>query len=135
VTAPTPYLHFPGSARDALAFYGRVFECDVQLHTFADFDRTDGPADAVAHGYLADGPVSLFASDTAGDEPALEVKGMMLSLLGAGDPATVQRWFSALAEGGRVADDLQLRPWGDHDGQVVDRFGVHWLLGYAGTGS
>jgi hypothetical protein len=32
MTAPTPYLHFPGTARDALTFYGDVFGCAVQLH-------------------------------------------------------------------------------------------------------
>jgi PhnB protein len=52
MTAPTPCLHFPGTAREALAFYGDVFGCSVQLHTFAEFNRTDGPADAIAHGYL-----------------------------------------------------------------------------------
>jgi PhnB protein len=54
VTAPTPYLHFAGNARDALTFYGDVFDCGVQLHTFEEFNRTDGPADAIAHGYLID---------------------------------------------------------------------------------
>jgi PhnB protein len=27
-------------------------------------------------------------------------------------------------------DDLQTRPWGASDGQVVDRFGLHWLIGF-----
>ena len=36
----------------------------------------------------------------------------------------------ALAEGGEVIDALQERPWGAHDGQVTDRFGVPWLIGY-----
>ena len=36
---PTPYLHFPGTARYALTFYGEVFGCGVQLHTFAEFNR------------------------------------------------------------------------------------------------
>ena len=49
VTDPTPYLLLPGYARDALTFYGGVFGCAVQLHTFAEFGRTDGPADAIAH--------------------------------------------------------------------------------------
>src|SRR4051812_31084196 len=57
VTDPTPYLSFPGTAREALTFYGGVFGCAVQLHTFEEFNRTDGPPDAVAHGYLTDGPV------------------------------------------------------------------------------
>ena len=54
----------------------------------------------------------------------------MWSLLGAADPATLHAWFARLAEGGRVVDALQSRPWGACDGQVVDRFGLHWLIGY-----
>ena len=44
MTGPTPYLHFAGNAREALTFYGDVFGCSVQLHTFEEFSRTDGPA-------------------------------------------------------------------------------------------
>jgi len=29
---------------------------------------TDGPADAIAHGYLVKGPVALFAADVAGND-------------------------------------------------------------------
>lgn len=63
MTDPTPYLHLPGTARQALTFYGGVFGCNVQMRSFAEFGRTDGPADAI-------------------------------------------------------------------DGQVVDRHGVHWLVGF-----
>jgi PhnB protein len=129
-TPPAPYLHFPGTAREALAFYARVFGGSVQLHSFADFNRTDGPGEAVAHGYLTDGPVELFAADVAGDQPPLRCEGLMLSLLGTADAATLKDWFSRLSEGGRVVDDLQVRPWGGSDGQVVDRFGLHWLIGF-----
>jgi len=130
VTHPTPYIHFPGTARDALTFYGEVFGCAVQLHTFAEFNRTDGPADAIAHGYLYDGPVSLYAADGAGDELPFRCEGMMLSLLGTAHPPTLHTWFSSLSEGGRVVDDLQRRPWGASDGQVIDRYGLHWLIGF-----
>jgi PhnB protein len=130
VTAPTPYLLLPGTAREALAFYAEVFGGEARLHTFADFGRDDGPADAIAHGQLVDGPVQLFASDAAGDEPVLESRGMMLSLLGTADAATLRTWFERLSEGGKVVDDLQVRPWGASDGQVVDRHGVHWLIGF-----
>ena len=37
---------------------------------------------------------------------------------------------TSLGEGGRVVDDLQKRPWGASDGQVIDRFGLHWLIGF-----
>jgi uncharacterized glyoxalase superfamily protein PhnB len=26
--------------------------------------------------------------------------------------------------------DLQTRPWGASDGQVIDRYGLHWLIGF-----
>lgn len=130
VTAPAPYLHFPGTAREALTFYGEAFGCSVQLHTFAEFNRTDGPDDAIAHGYLAGGPVELFAADAAGDEPAFRCEGMMFSLLGTAPAAVLRTWFSRLADGGRVVDDLQMRPWGATDGQVLDRYGLHWLIGF-----
>ena len=130
MTAPTPYLDLPGTAREALAFYAGVFGATVVAHSFTEFGRTDGPADAVAHGYLVDGPVALFAADVAGDEPPLHTAGLMWSLLGVADPATLHGWFTGLAAGGRVVEDLQRRPWGASDGQVVDRFGVHWLIGF-----
>jgi PhnB protein len=135
MTGPTPYVHFAGTARQALTFYGDVFGCSVQLHTFEEFNRTDGPAQAIAHGYLVDGPVQLFAADVAGDEPSFRCEGMMLTLLGTASPAILTDWFSRLAEGGRVVDDLQRRPWGASDGQVVDRYGLHWLIGFEGGGS
>ena len=59
----------------------------------------------------------------------------MLSLLGTASPSVLQGWFKRLSEGGLVVDDLQERPWGASDGQVIDRFGLHWLIGYeADTG-
>ncbi len=130
MTGPAPYLHFPGTAREALTFYGEAFGCAVQLHTFAEFNRTDGPADAIAHGYLDRGPVALFGADVAGDVAPFRAEGMMLALLGTADPATLRSWFSSLSAGGRVVDDLQKRPWGAYDGQVIDRYGLHWLIGF-----
>ena len=130
MTGPTPYLHFAGNAREALTFYGDVFGCSVQLHTFEEFSRTDGPAQAIAHGYLTDGPVQLFAADVAGDEPSFRCEGMELSLLGTAAQAVLTKWFSGLSDGGRVVDDLQVRPWGAWDGQVIDRYGLRWLIGF-----
>jgi len=127
--APKPYLLLPGTAREALRFYAEVFGGTVQLHTFAEFERTDGPPDAIAHGIL-DGPVAMYASDAGDGEAALRTEGLMFSILGAAEPATLHAWFETLSDGGRVVDALQERAWGASDGQVVDRFGLHWLIGY-----
>ena len=124
-----PYLFFPGNAAEALTFYRDVFGGELQLLTYEQFGRTDGPGDAIAHGQLS-GLVDLFASDAAGDEDAVHIVGATFSLLGTADSETLQQWFAALADGGNITDPLQKRPWGDFDGQVTDRYGIRWLIGY-----
>jgi PhnB protein len=129
MTAPTPYLHFPGTASRALSFYHGVFGGELTLNTNADFGATEGDPGAIAHGIL-DGPVSLFAADTDATQEAFASSGLMFALLGTADAATLHQWFTALAEGGTVVDDLRERPWGASDGQVRDQFGLLWLVGY-----
>src|SRR5690554_4380283 len=104
--APKPYLVLPGTAREALTFYAETFGGTLELHTYAEFERTDGPPDAIAHGIL-DGRVALYASDAAEGESPLRTEGLMLSILGAADPTTLHAWFDALADGGHVIDPLE----------------------------
>jgi PhnB protein len=112
-----------------LTFYQRVFGGDLVLNTFGEFGREDGPADAIAHGILR-GPVSLYAADADGGEETFRSTGLMFSLLGTASSTELRAWFDALAEGGTIREELKVRPWGASDGQVVDRYGVHWLIGF-----
>lgn len=130
MTAPVVYVLFPGTAREALEFYADVFGGELKLSTYAEFHRTDGPGDAIAHGMLSGGPVSLFGADAAGDERPARVEGLFLSLLGTAEAEQLHRWFDRLAESGTVIDPLATKPWGASDGQVVDRYGLQWLIGY-----
>lgn len=127
-----PYLHFSGTAKDALDFYAGIFGGEVEANTFADFGREDGKPEFIAHGHLAKGPVELFAADAGEGEESLSTKGLMFSLLGTASPAELTTWFDKLSDGGDVKDAMALRDWGDHDGQVIDKFGVFWLVGYEG---
>lgn len=130
MTGPTPYLFLDGTAREALTFYQSIFGGDLALHTNADFGNPSHP-DAIAHGMLS-GPVTLFATDTGESDESLRVDGLLFALLGTAEPPVLEAWFDQLAQGGEIVDPLQLRPWGDHDGQVRDRYGVTWLIGYTG---
>lgn len=124
-----PYILLPGTAREALDFYHRVFGGELELHTYADFGRADGPADSIAHGILT-GPVWMYAADAGADDDAFSSTGLFFALLGAAGPAVLHEWFDALADGGRILDPLRERDWGASDGQVRDRYGVTWLIGY-----
>jgi PhnB protein len=129
MTAPQIYVSFPGTAREALGFYAEVFGGELSLHTNADFGRTDGEPDAIAHGELR-GAVALAGSDTPPGGKSVRLEGVMLSLLGTADADVLHEWFNKLSSGGRVVDPLAAKPWGASDGQVIDRFGLHWLVGY-----
>ena len=129
MTAPQIYVTFPGTAREALGFYAEVFSGELSLHTFEDFGRSDGPPHAIAHGVL-DGVVALAGSDAAAGEKSVRLEGVMLSLLGTAEPEVLHEWFERLAVGGQVVDHLAPKPWGASDGQVIDRHGLHWLIGY-----
>jgi PhnB protein len=123
------YVTFPGTAREALGFYADVFGGELALFTYEEFSRTDGPPDAIAHGVL-NGAVAMAGSDAAPGEKSVRFEGLRLSLLGTAEPAVLHEWFDKLADGGRVVDPLALKPWGASDGQVIDRHGLHWLIGY-----
>lgn len=123
------YVSFPGTAREALGSYAEIFGGKLTLHTFEAFGREDGPPDAIAHGVL-DGAVSLAGSDASEGGNGVRVEGLMLSLLGTAEPTILHAWFAKLAVDGRVVDPLSAKPWGAVDGQVIDRHGLHWLIGY-----
>lgn len=97
--------------------------------TWTDEFRWAGPSSWGRHGEKAP-PVVLYASDAGEGQPSVRSEGIMFSLLGTAEPKVMRSWFARLAQEGRVVNDLQRRPWGAWDGQVVDRFGLHWLLGF-----
>jgi PhnB protein len=128
MTGLTPYLSFDGTARAPSSSTAGCSAASSSSRRSAIRARRRARR---PHRARHAGVVELFASDAA---PAsrLELRGILFSLLGTAEPATLEEWFAALAEGGDVLDPLALRPWGDHDGQVRDRFGVAWLIGYQG---
>ena len=129
MAGPQVYVYFPGTAREALNFYAGIFGGELALHTYQDFGRNDGSPDAIAHGTLS-GSIALAGSDAAEGQATVRPEGLMLSLLGAAEPAVLREWFDKLSEGGSVIDPLAPKPWGASDGQVIDRHGLHWLVGY-----
>lgn len=129
MAGPQLYICFPGTAREALNFYKDVFGGELSLHTYEDFGRSDGPPDAIAHGML-NGVIALAGSDAAEGQSTVRLEGIMLSLLGTAEPTVLHEWFDKLSVDGSVVDPLAPKPWGASDGQVIDRHGLHWLVGY-----
>ncbi|WP_425860942.1 VOC family protein [Arthrobacter sp. TWP1-1] len=129
MAAPMIYVSFPGTAREALGFYAEVFGGKLHLYTYAEFSPDGGPPEAIAHGELQ-GVVALAGSDAPEGGKSVRFEGLMLALLGTAKPDVLHEWFDKLAIDGVVVDPLAQKPWGATDGQVIDRHGLHWLIGY-----
>ena len=135
--APALYLHLPGTAAEALEFYQGVFGGETSTATYAEFGRTDGPGSAVAHGTLTGGLFTVSGGDAIGgpgDELPPLGSDVYSFLIGLEDVESAKSLFARIAEGGgKVAMPFELAPWGDHYGQVVDRFGVMFALVVGGS--
>ncbi|MCW2766982.1 MAG: hypothetical protein JWO11_2941 [Nocardioides sp.] len=128
----SPYLHFDGTAREAMTFYQSVLGGDLQLMTFGEMGMEGEHATRIMHGALTvrDGVVVMGADEPPGETL---VHGNDCTLALAGDDADELRtWFAGLSEGGEVHVPLSKQMWGDEFGQAADKYGVTWMVNIAG---
>ncbi len=136
MTTLNPYISFRGQAREAGEFYRSVFGGDLTVSTFADYQVPAGPdeADWIMHSQLTSSGLTLMISDvplsmayTPGDNISVSLSGS------AAEGDELRGYYDKLADGGTVTVPLEKAPWGDYFGQVVDRFGINWLVNIAGS--
>ena len=124
-----PYLTFDGNAREAMEFYHSVLGGDLKVNTFGEFGAPDPAlADKVMHAMLTtDKGYVLMASDTA---PGMDhTPGNTITVSLSGDPGEgLEEIWEKLADGGTVQMPFEKQMWGDLYGQLVDKFGVPWMV-------
>ena len=134
-TRLNPYLSFRGTAREAMTFYQSVLGGQLDVNAFADFGGMGAPDDEqqwLMHSQLTvSESVVLMGSDQPSSMPG-DVKNGTVSISGD-DEAGIRAWFDGLAEGGTIDLPLEKAPWGDHFGQLTDRFGISWLFNVGST--
>ncbi len=138
-TTITPYLSFPGTTREACAFYAQALGATIEaMMSYADMpappaDAQTGcaggsppPSDSIMHASLAlPGGARLFAGDVPPGMPFDGMKGVMIAVqYDKVDDAT--RAFEALSKGGQVTMPLAPAFWAETFGMLTDRFGVAW---------
>ena len=129
-----PYLTFDGRAREAMTRYQQIFGGDLRMSTFGEFGMQGEGADGIMHAQLeTPAGFTLMASDTAPGMPTERSAGGAFSISLSGDDEEALRgYWDALAEGGRVAMQLERQMWGDTFGMLNDAYGVHWMVDIAG---
>ncbi|QCW51142.1 VOC family protein [Nocardioides dongxiaopingii] len=129
-TRLNPYLMFRGQAEEAMTFYQSVLGGVLDVNTYAQFGGGGVPEaeqGQVMHSQLTtNDTVVLMGSDAPSTMPGQVTNGTVS--ISGDDLETIRGWFEALAEGGSVDLPFEEAPWGDHFGQVTDRFGVQWMF-------
>jgi PhnB protein len=123
------YLNFHGNCREAMSFYARCFETELQMVPFPPGDKPTASEERIMHAALVrGGEAILMASDTApgdfkqGNNVWLNVQCETVE--------EIERLFSALGEGGTVRMPLHDAFWGSRFGMRADRYGTHWMFNY-----
>ncbi len=129
-----PYIQFRSEAREAITFYASVFGGAPEISTFGEYgDPGEVDPEGVMHaGLRTPAGFTLMAADTP---PGMEFSpGSQITVSLSGDDDELRTYWERLADGGRVTVPLEKQMWGDEFGEVVDRFGIAWMVNIAGSG-
>lgn len=130
--AIVPYLLFNGNAAEALTFYSKALNGKVLFQqTFGEspMPSTDDMKDKIMHASFQADKLALMVSDCPPDRPSTNGNSVSLSLNFA-DVASIDKTFTALAEGGTVTMELQDTFWGARFGMLIDKFGINWMFNH-----
>jgi PhnB protein len=136
-----PYLLFDGNAEEAFRFYRSVFGGEFEV--FVRFrDMGGGPPGAsaaelerVAHVSLplGNGHILMASDNLPSMGHTLAVGNNFNISIAPESGAEATRLFEGLAQGGKIEMPLQQTQWAEKFGSCTDRFGVHWMVSYAGN--
>ncbi|MBP2437466.1 VOC family protein [Microbacterium amylolyticum] len=88
-------------------------------------DDMPGPPDWVMHGQLdLEGGITLMAADG----PATRSSGNVDICLYGEDTSEMEAIFTQLSDDADVTLPFAPAPWGNMFGQLVDKFGIGWML-------
>ena len=126
----TTYLNFDGNCREAMQFYQKCLDVEIQITPVMD---ATGKPSAVAGArimhsqLLRNGQPILQASD---DQPGSTPRpGTNTHVAVDCDSVEeIDRIFGALSRDGAVRLPLGNVPWGARFGMLTDKFGIQWIL-------
>jgi PhnB protein len=126
------YLNFPGTCRDALAFYEK--HLGAKTVVISTFDQMPGPQNlppgieknGVMHSRFMLGDTLVMASDG----PAERVQPMRSAYicLSVDSNEEAERIYAALTDGGEVFMAMGETFFAHRFGQFRDKFGINWMV-------
>ncbi len=130
------FINFDGNCREAVEFYAKVFQSEVQgLMTYGEmppdplYPVSDADKELVVYSTVPIFGCNVMFCDVPSSMPLS--KGDNLSpTLGTDDMEEIRRIFSELSQGGEVLMELNKAFWSELYGMVQDKYGVIWQLSH-----
>lgn len=125
-----PYLHFEGSAEEALNFYKDVLSGEILM--LSRYGDAPMPVDEdwknkIMHGRLKFGDALMYVSDGPKNYKSYKGNNIQLSV-DVSDVNKIVEVFNKMAEGGKVTMPLADQFWGAKFGMLEDKYGVGWMF-------
>ena len=129
----TPYLFFAGRCEEAIDFYQKAL--DAQVDMIMRFNESPEPTPPgmlqegfdkkVMHASFRVGEARVMASDGCDDKSKFD--GFRLALT-VHTEVEAHKAFNALAEGGSIEMPLCKTFWSPCYGMVTDKFSIGWMV-------
>ncbi|MEO5907652.1 MAG: VOC family protein [Ginsengibacter sp.] len=127
-----PYLTFNGNASEALQFYSKALNGEVDFkQTFGQspMDSAAELKDKIMHASFKAGELHFMVSDTMQGLSVTSASNLSLSL-NFNDADEMNKIFASLSEGGKVTMELQDTFWGARFGMLEDKYGFSWMFNH-----
>ena len=127
-----PYLTFNGNATEALDFYSKALNGQVDYkQTFGEspMESSEEQKDKIMHASFKAGDLHFLVSDSMQGQSVTSGSNLSLSL-NFNDADEMNKTFAALSEGGKVTMELQDTFWGARFGMLQDKYGFNWMFNH-----
>lgn len=132
-TTINAYLTFNGNCRQAMQFYKECLGGELHFQTIGESPLSATMPvkmkNCILHSSLTNDAFVLMASDLVDDKGL--IKGNTVSLLlDCRSEEEVKERYAKLSSGGKATHPPIISHWGTLFGNLIDKYGNHWILNY-----
>lgn len=125
------YLNFAGNCRQAMEFYAKCLDADLQLMPFSQgpMEVTPENKDMILHARLSKGAAIIMASDCPPGMPLTQGNNFSVNI-NCESRQELDKFFASLGENGKVVMPSADMFWGAYFGMITDQFGINWMFNF-----
>jgi PhnB protein len=124
-------LTFNGNCREAMSFYKRCLGGKLLFQTVSESPLAEKlpkkMKDFILHATLTRGEMVLMGTDMVSETGLIKGNSVSIALHCQGEEE-IRTCYEKLSAGGQASHPLNTTFWGSLFGDLIDKYGNHWLL-------